>query len=182
MSNKSTIDYTTWDTDELKETKAAIEKVLGERRVIQEKSGALTRNINGITAADFVVIIMSLYKYGYSEDDHIRYSFLINRGDSLYDIYYDHGSHDKETNKYSPYEWWPWAEREIDDESGLPYDIEPYDDNHAYLFIPPGFNAGSENCYSFTGTEEEAIAKLKEYGITDIRVELEEGENDGEEE
>ncbi|KKK53241.1 hypothetical protein LCGC14_3096740, partial [marine sediment metagenome] len=71
MNNKPA-DYTTWDTSQLEETQTAIEKALAERRVIQEKDDALNRNINGITGADFVVLVGSLYQYGWSKDDHIR--------------------------------------------------------------------------------------------------------------
>ncbi len=172
MNNKPA-DYTTWDTSQLEETQTAIEKALAERRVIQEKDDALNRNINGITGADFVVLVGSLYQYGWSKDDHIRYTFCIKRGEKLYDIYYENGFHefqeDDKTKAYRFHEWWPAAEPEIDEESGLPCYLEFYGDNLAYLFIPPGFAEASENCYSFTGTEEEAVAKLEEYGITDIR-------------
>lgn len=158
------MDYSKWATADLEQAKQETVAKLREIEVTLQRREVLGRNINGITAADFVV---RCTPDEFSDDpEEMDYSFDIAYQGELHDIYYDTGNY--ESGKFVPYSWWPWHNLNEDGEEEE-YDLDQYmDNNGAVDFIPPGFGESSENNYDFAGTHAEALAALQEYGITKI--------------
>ncbi len=127
---------------------------LEKRNAAKEKKKQLALKINGITVRDFSVVYADYYCSPHEPEYKPTFSFYLKRGKKEYCIYNDFC----ETN---PHKWWP-AEKQTQ------YGNRGWA-NRATEFIPQGFAEACENSYEFSGTTEEAIARLKEYGFTDIK-------------
>ena len=149
-------DYKSWSTEKLRVESELIYAELRKRSAIEKSEKQKNLNLNGITPKDFKVHI-------WPEGDSLYYSFKIVHEGKDYDIYYDGvadwcGDRSK-GNHWGYHSWWPIDPEEEDDE---------YAANGAWSFIPDGFSEAMENAYNYNGTKNQAIKKLKSWGITNI--------------
>lgn len=154
MSNK----YEAMTDDELKNEYQLIMGVLNARKKTAAAKKAKSLCINGITAKDIAVEYGSYDGSEIVDMNDVNFSFFVVHEGKKYNIYYDSGTYDKDHN-FTMHPWWPIVGEDGDDD---------YERNGAFQFIPSGFCEACENSYEFRGTFEEAIAQLKEYGITDV--------------
>jgi len=152
--------YKNWSTEKLRVEFTLIKNELWRRDEEDKVEKQKSLNLNGITPKDIKVVI-------WEEGDSLYYSFKIVHESKDYDIYYDgralrHGDRTKE-NHWGYHSWWPMNPDEENDE---------YAANGAWCFIPDGFNESMENSYEFRGTKNQAIKRLKEWGITNIEEDL----------
>lgn len=153
--------YETWTDDALKTEWELIMEVLNARKKKAKVKKAKELCINGITANDIAVEYGSYDGGEITDMNDVNFSFFVKHDGKKYNIYYDAGTYDH-TGKgqhFTLHPWWPIVGEDGDDD---------YERNGAFQFIPSGFCEACENSYEFRGTFEEAIAQLKEYGITDV--------------
>lgn len=151
-------DYNTWTDENLQAELEKISAVLTVRKRKAKAEKAKKLCINGITAKDIAVEYGSYDGSEITDINEVNFSFFVKHDGVKYNIYYEAGTYDDKHN-FTIYPWWPIVGEEGDDQ---------YERNGAFEFIPPGFAEACENSYEFRGTFDEAVARLKEYGITDV--------------
>jgi hypothetical protein len=144
------MNYENMSKQELLAEMNKIQKQLNKMQEIVDVRETKELKIGEFTAKDVGVRYGDCDGYG----EQLWFSLVIKRDGKEYDFYYgrsDDGAGD----------WWPKNEDEPDDK----YNCGAFDE-----FIPTGFYEVCENSYEFRGTLKQAIKRLKQYGITDVKL------------
>lgn len=138
-------------------TTAQLETELAARHALaaqQADEAAVARirtlNLRGFTVKDVILFVERPY-----EGEGLRFSFCLRHDGRDYDFYYDWRDWRDGHPEMVPLDWWPASQTD---------DLAREWVNDALQFVPPGFNEEAENSYSFRGSDEEAIARLKAAG------------------
>jgi hypothetical protein len=144
---KKNRDYKTMTDAELEKELDLIDAEYRRRKAVINEARHRNLNIKGFTCKDVAVRYGDIH--GSGEPDDINFQFYLKKDGKLWDFYY--GKSD-----WAAGDWWPESEEE--------YSMGPH-----FEFIPSGFSEAMENCYEFRGTVKDAIKRLKDNGITDVK-------------